>query len=171
MTELLDLDSILIEQGLGRIPFGASVAHIRTMLGSGCRRILDDDGDLDLIYDSLKIEFRFWAEFEGGLGSIVTERPQATLLGERLAGQPIDVVRKFVSDRLVATVSEEDGCLHDDGVEQSWLEVGERNVCFWFHDEVLYMIEWMGGWIDDTPQWAMSRTNGRSIRTSHPSRS
>ena len=151
---MLDVDSILLNQGLPDIPFGATPNEIRVVLGEeDSLESLDDDGDFVLAYQSIALEFTFWGEYGDRLGYISTDRPDAMLLGFLPFGKNSATVKDFIANKLGATVTEEDGCLHEDGHRQTWLHVEACNVTFWFRDDSLYSVAWTCNWTGDLPEW------------------
>ena len=148
------LDTILLDRGLEGLSFGASDADVRESLGTDCRQIpMEDDDDYVLAFESLGLECTFWADFDFRLGYVSTERSGAALLGEELIGKSLAEVRTFIDEKLGSTELDEDGCVHENGSVQSWIEVEDRNVTFWFADEVLYSIGWTVPWEGEEPSW------------------
>ena len=156
MTKI-NLDTVLIGQGLEEIPFGSSPDVVRQALGAPDSRESDDEGDQSFTYEKLGLELTFWADLGDGLGTIGTERPTARLRGRRIVGQSMDRIRDFIRHDLEAEITDEGGCVHQDGHVQSWVDVDSLNLSFWFRDHVLYLLDWSGEWVDDQPAWYRRR--------------
>ena len=150
---MTDLDTVLLDSGLAGITFGCSSGIVLRMLGEPDSHETDDEGDEILEYEELGLTVTFWADFHDGLGFIGTERPSARLLGRQLVGQTEELVKTFIKNEIGAAITEEDGCVHEDGCVQIWIEVDSRHITFWFHDGQLYLIEWSCKWVGDSPAW------------------
>lgn len=151
----MDLDTLYLSKGIGALSFGATRSDVIGALGEDFEEHVDDAGDVELEYKHLGLRFDLWKEFGFRLGSVASERETLSLCGARLFGKTKEEVRRFVEEELEGTVSEEDGCVHDDGSIQEWIAVDDENVIFWFDRGVLYLVDVMSDWDDDdTPSWA-----------------
>jgi hypothetical protein len=114
----------------------------------------DEDGDLYLSYEHLNLSFTFFGDYNNYLGRISTERESAVIEDCKLIGKDESEIKKFIEKTLKARISEEKRCIHDNGDIQSWIEIDELNITFWFLNGILYLIDWSCEWIDnDTPNW------------------
>lgn len=149
-----DLDTIYIGKGLGSILFGSTIEQINQLLGKPDYERTDEDGDIDFIYENQKLTFTFWSDHDYYLGYIGTERETAVLNGCKLIGKEESEIKRFIQETLKAKISEEDGCIHDNGDILRWIEINELKILFWFLNGILYLIDWSCEWIDDeTPRW------------------
>ena len=150
----MDLDKILLFEGLKGIGFGATKQEIVVALGVASEQETCEDGDIGLYYDDQDLEFTLWADEEGRLGVIDSERDTLELHGIKLRGKSKAEVREFVAGSLKSCISEEDGWKHDDGEVQELIEVDEKSLTFWFRDDSLYLVSWSCEWADeDHPKW------------------
>lgn len=149
-----DLDTICIGKGLKNIFFGSTVEQIIKFIGKPDVEETEEDGDLNLFYKHLNLKFTFWSEYNNYLGCISTERETAVLNDCKLIGKEESEIKIFIEKTLKARISEEKRCVHDNGDIQSWIEIDELNITFWFLNGILYLIDWFCEWIDnDTPNW------------------
>ena len=151
-----ELDSIRLHQGIGTFLFGVSKADVINALGTEYEEIRGLDGDFDLSYPALGLEFTFWADFDHRLGIITSLRKSATLLGNKLLGSSEKAIADFIKNELKDVITDHDGCIHEDGTVQDWIDVDGLGLSFWFYDDSLYSINWTCAWKDgDTPSWPM----------------
>ena len=149
-----DLDTIYIGRGLGSILFGSTVEQVINLIGKPDYEETDENGDLDLTYEHLNLTFKFFNDYNYYLGYIGTERETAVLNGCKLIGKEESEIKRFIQKNLKAKISEEEGCIHDNGDIQTWIEIVELNITFWFLNGILYSIDWSCEWIDnETPRW------------------
>ena len=150
----MNLDAINLPEGVGNLTFGMTKSDIVKLLGDNFKERIETDGDLELEYEHLSIRCTFLKEFDYRLGVITTERKKATLCGEILFGKSKSQLRRFIREKLKGDISEEDGCIHEDGHIQEWIDVSEKNILFWFRNDELYLIDCFCSWADDdTPIW------------------
>jgi hypothetical protein len=150
----MNLDEIQPSMGIGDFRFGASKSEIVDRLGDCFEASTSDDGDVFIEYRQLSLSFQFWKDFDFRLGTISTGRDTSTIYGEKIIEESIEYVRELISNNLQSKISEEDGCIHEDGHRQEWIEVDEKNVIFWFLDNRLYLIDCFCGWENNsTPIW------------------
>lgn len=154
----MDVDTICLSRGVGDLFFGMKKTEIVDALGDEYSEETYEFGDVELEYTQLGLCFTLWEDSEFRLGMIASERTTAVLFGEQLVGRNKKDVKGFIEEKLHCRISEEDGCEHEDGSIQEWIEVEESNVSFWFQDDSLYSIDWTCAWIDsDTPKWPSKR--------------
>jgi hypothetical protein len=150
----MNLDEIQPSIGIGDFKFGASKSEIVARLGNCYEVSTDDDGDVAVAYKQLSLSFQLWKDFDFRLGAISTERDTSTIFGEKVIGKSMEYLREFIFNNLQSEISEENGCIHEDGHRQEWIEVDEKNVIFWFSDNRLYLIDCFCGWENgSTPIW------------------
>ncbi len=150
----MNLDEIQLSKGVGDFRFGTTKSAVIAALGNEFEESIDEDGDIEVAYKSLALRFTFWKNFDFRLGVISTERSSATINEDNLIGKSLEYLREFISNTLLSKISEESGCIHEDGHRLEWLEVDEKSVTFWFRDNKLYLIETLCEWADDnTPAW------------------
>ena len=150
----MNLDFIQPHHGVGSLRFGMTDSAVIQLLGAPSDEFEDEDGDVQLSWEGLQLECTFFLESELQLGVVATERESARLVDRLLLGESKDQVRGFMATELGAAISEEDGCIHEDGTHQEWIDVDDLGLLFWFHDNVLYAIDCSCAWQDDeTPKW------------------
>ena len=147
-----ELDPISLHEGVSSILFGVSKDEVINLLGTEYEEVLDDEGNLRISYPTLGLEFSFWVDDNDRLGVISTSRKFSTLLGENLIGCTKSEVGTFIKIYLKCPITELDGCIHEDGEVQEWIDVDSRDLSFWFLNHSLYQIDWTCAWVDgDTP--------------------
>lgn len=157
--QVKDLDTIHPGKGLGPILFGSTVEEVIGILGEPDYRETDDLGNVDLSYESQNLTFSFSRDDNFYLYHIGTERETLTLIGCKLFGKDEYEIKKFIQQKLKARISEEDGCIHENGLIQTWIDVDELNISFWFHDDELYLIDLFCDTIDvETYNWPENST-------------
>lgn len=145
---------MLVHEGIGEILFGMFKENILNNFDSRHLEELDDSGDVDIHYPELGLSFTFWKEFKGRLGSITSNRENTTLSGVKLIGRNKNDVRKFINSKLKSGISEENGCEHEDGDIQEWIDADDKSLSFWFLNDRLYQICWSCEWADnEQPKW------------------
>jgi hypothetical protein len=150
----MDLDTILPHCGLDVITFGCDIAKVESTLGAPSQTVADDDGDVTLVYQDLELTFRFWLNYRLRLGAITSERTRMRFGEVEVGGSAESTIAWLVTDVMHATVSERDGCIHEDGTRQTWLEVKDLCTTFWFLENRLYLADWGVRWKDDEePEW------------------
>ena len=157
-----DLDTINIRRGLPGISFGSAVEQVIKSLGEPDYEETDKYGDIYLTYEQLNLTFAFFSDDKNNLGCISTERETAVLNGCKLIGKEESEIKRFIQKNLKAKISEEDGCIHENGDIQRWIEIKELNIAFWFLNGILYLIDWFCDWIDnETPNWPQASDGKR----------
>jgi len=149
-----DLDHIKPLLGLSEIKFGCDRNGVTALLGEPSIERTDSFGDIEIEYIKECLRFTFWADSEFKLGVISTERAEASLEGKVLVGMCEEEALNFVTNELDGTVTEQDGCIHEDGEIQTWMDVEPFGLCLWFRSGRLYLIDWFCDWSDnETPKW------------------
>lgn len=148
------LDEIKPRRSVGVINIGMKQEEVTRELGCDFDRTADADGDVAIEYSKLGLTFTFAVEWDFRLIIIGVERPTATLVGKNLWGLSKLQVEQFVAETLETTVSELDGCTHDDGSVQEWIDVESHDLSFWFIDDSLYLVDVFCESVgDDEPIW------------------
>ena len=151
---MIDIDTIMIHEGINGIRFGMPRNDVLSKINSEHIEETDTEGDIDIIYQKLNLIFTFWKDYEFKLGSIQSERKDSILLGSKLIGSTKEQIKSFIYNELDSEITEEDGCEHEDGHIQEWLEADDKSLSFWFTNNSLYQICWTCAWADnDTPKW------------------
>lgn len=147
-------DEIKPHRSVGDLLIGTKEQDIVLALGDGCSRKIDEWGDVELEYEEFNVRFTFWGDYDFRLGCISTERPTASIEGHVLFGQSKTDVKEFVVNVLQTTISETDGCMHEDEFVQEWIDVDSHGLSFWFDNDSLYLIDVFCSWSDpETPEW------------------
>ena len=150
----MDLDTILPLSGLHELPFGCDIGKVESILGAPSRKVEDDDGDVTLVYQEHALTFTFWHHSGLRLGAITSERRRMRLGEMDIVGRTENAISALVADVMHAALSERDGCIHEDGTRQTWLEANDLSTTFWFHENRLYLVDWGVGWKnEDEPAW------------------
>jgi len=148
------LDEITPLRSVGDIWLGAKEDDVTKALGTDFARTVDEEGDVGIEYRSLGLRFVFWSDYGFKLGCIGVERTSASILGRGLSGQNKEQIERFIVDRLNTSISEANGCIHDDGSVQEWMDVDAQGLSFWFDNDALYLIDVSCDWTDtDEPKW------------------
>lgn len=156
---IMNLDAICLLQGIDELEFGMERTSIIATLGNEYSEEIDESGDVKIEYSKFGLEFTFWSDEGFRLGVISTERDTSTLHEKCLIGKSKEDLKLFIKEELNGVISEEDGCEHEDGHIQEWIEVDSHSVSFWFRNDALYQIDWMCDWVDDeTPKWPAKKT-------------
>jgi len=151
---ITDLDTVRLFHGLDGLPFGSTVSQARDLLGSPSSEAVDEYGDTTLEFQQHGLTLTFWGDYENRLGYIGTERATAAVSGVCLFEASEAEVAEFIRDVLSGEFSERDGCEHEDGQIQTWIDCDTHGVTFWFLDDALYSIDWTCAWSDnDRPIW------------------
>ena len=150
---MADLDTILQNRGLEGLPFGCTTESVREELGEPELVDFGEGGDEIWEYESLGLSLTFWVDYGCRLGYIGTERAGASINGQCLIGSSKHQVRSFIEKDLAAIVTDADGCIHEDGRVQSWLDVDSLGFVFWFIDGILYSVDWTLEWKSETSPW------------------
>ena len=138
----MDIDSILVHKGIGNILFGMSKQEILDCIDSEYIEEVDEDGDIDIIFPSLGLRFTLWKDFDLKLGAIESFRQKIEIHGVNLYGKTKKEIRSFILDQMSCNISNEDGCEHEDGDIQEWIDVDSISSSFWFMNDSLSQIYW-----------------------------
>ena len=156
----MQLDEIKPRRSVGDIILGVTEDDVTQALGSDFDRAVDDDGDVQVEYGSLGLRFVFWSDYDFKLGCIGVERSTVSIFSKRLSGLSKSEIERFVAEALHTTVSESDGCTHEDDSVQEWIDVDSHSLSFWFDDDELYLIDVFCEWDDDDdPIWPETNVN------------
>lgn len=154
-----DFDNICIGVGIGSLIFGSTIEEVAKILGDPDSEETSESGNLTHFYENLNLSLSYLFEYDLYLGRIATERESLVLKNQTLHGKNINEIKEFIRDRLKAKISEEDRCIHEDGEIQTWIDVDELNISFWFLSGKLYLVDCFCDWIDnDTPHWPEGST-------------
>lgn len=150
----MPLNDITPLRSVGDIWLGSKENDVTELIGFDFTRTVDDEGDVEIEYVSLGLQFSFWSDSDFKLGCIGVRRSSATLLGSVLSGHSKKRIELFINNRLNASVSDAGGCIHNDRSIQEWIDVDTLGLSFWFENDALYLIDVFCDWIDaDTPKW------------------
>lgn len=150
----MDLDTVIVGEGLEDIKFGYTIDQVKTVLGEPDSVETDDMGDVTAFYGKHDLEFEFWTDFEGKLGYINAERETLKVDGNTLWDRSADEIISFCTDVLKKDISDDSSVTHDDGGIQRWIEVEELNLTFNLWNGHLEGIDWGCLWTDEeTPCW------------------
>jgi len=133
-----DFNTIEIHKGLKDIRFGMNESDILNLLKDEHNKETDEYGDIEISFPSLQLKFTLWKDFEYKLGYIESERNELILLGQQLIGSNKNKITCFIKKDLKSHITEINGCVHEDGDIQEWLECD--SLTFWFINDKLYQI-------------------------------
>ena len=69
-------------------------------------------------------------------------------------GRTHEDIKIFIRDTLQSGISNEEESIHETGLIQRWIEVGDQDVQFWFENGVLTSIDWFVAFdANDRPIW------------------
>ena len=150
----MKLDEIYPKERVGEVVLGMKKEEIVSVLGDRFDEEVDEYGDVYLDFEEQGMFLTLWHDYEYRLGVIKTERTSMVLCETSLFDKSKEETREFIKEILRKEITEEDGCVHEDGRIQEWIDVDEEGLEFWFIDDRLYSIDCSCDWIDDnTPSW------------------
>src|SRR5262245_38221212 len=106
----IDLNTIRIGFGLGDLAFGVSRDEVQQYLGD-CpditEELLSDNPSITWNYSELHIQAYFDGDDDFRLGTLRTERREASLFGRRVIGLSVAEIRLFLHDKVLGQPEEE----------------------------------------------------------------
>ncbi|MGG7034310.1 MAG: hypothetical protein ACI7YS_03840 [Flavobacterium sp.] len=113
---------INLTTGIDKLIFGMKQNDVTAIYGKPDRNYKDEDENVILVYNKLKMRLTFYVEEDLKLGFIVTSNPDLELFGKKIIGQNIETVKKdLVSQKITKFEQEEFDTFENYFNEDNWI--------------------------------------------------
>lgn len=98
---------ILLKNGIDKLLFGMKQNDVTSIYGKPDRQFTDEEDNLVLAYNTLKMRLTFYKDEDFRLGYIVASSPKLELLGNLVIGRPIAVVKADLAKKGIQKYTQE----------------------------------------------------------------
>ena len=99
---------INLKNGIDKLLFGMKQNDVVALYGKPNRNYKDEDDNVILAYNTLKMRLTFYQEEDLKLGYIVASSPDLELFGNKFIGRPISEVKKELVAKNITKFTQED---------------------------------------------------------------
>ena len=99
---------INLKNGIDKLLFGMKQNDVVALYGKPNRNYQDEDDNVILAYNTLKMRLTFYQEEDLKLGYIVASSPDLELFGNKFIGRPISEVKKELVAKNITKFTQED---------------------------------------------------------------
>ena len=99
---------INLKSGIEQLLFGMKQNDVTTIYGKPDRNYKDEDDNVILVYNKLKMRLTFYQEEELRLGYIVASSPKLELFGNLIIDKPIASVKKELAAKGITKFTQEE---------------------------------------------------------------
>ena len=99
---------INLKSGIEQLLFGMKQNDVTTIYGKPDRNYKDEDDNVILVYNKLKMRLTFYQEEELRLGYIVASSPKLELFGNFIIDKPIASVKKELAAKGITKFTQEE---------------------------------------------------------------
>ena len=99
---------INLKNGIDKLLFGMKQNDVVALYGKPNRNYKDEDDNVILAYNTLKMRLTFYQEEDLKLGYIVASSPDLELFGNKIIGKPISEVKKELVAKNITKFTQED---------------------------------------------------------------
>ena len=99
---------INLKNGIDKLLFGMKQNDVVALYGKPNRNYKDEDDNVILAYNTLKMRLTFYQEEDLKLGYIVASSPDLELFGNKFIGKPISEVKKELVAKSITKFTQED---------------------------------------------------------------
>jgi len=99
---------INLKSGIDQLLFGMKQNDVTAIYGKPDRNYKDEDDNVILVYNKLKMRLTFYQEEELRLGYIVASSPKLELFGASIIGKSIATVKKELATKGVTKFTQEE---------------------------------------------------------------
>ena len=99
---------INLKNGIDKLLFGMKQNDVVALYGKPNRNYKDEDDNVILAYNTLKMRLTFYQEEDLKLGYIVASSPDLELFGNKFIGKPISEVKKELVAKNITKFTQED---------------------------------------------------------------
>ena len=99
---------INLKSGIEQLLFGMKQNDVTTLYGKPDRNYKDEDDNVILVYNKLKMRLTFYQEEELRLGYIVASSPKLELFGNLIIDKPIASVKKELAAKGITKFTQEE---------------------------------------------------------------
>lgn len=99
---------INLKSGIEQLLFGMKQNDVTTIYGKPDRNYKDEDDNVILVYNKLKMRLTFYQEEELRLGYIVASSPKLELFGNLIIDKPIASVKKDLAAKGITKFTQEE---------------------------------------------------------------
>ena len=99
---------INLKNGIDKLLFGMKQNDVIALYGKPNRNYKDEDDNVILAYNTLKMRLTFYQEEDLKLGYIVASSPDLELFGNKFIGKPISEVKKELVAKNITKFTQED---------------------------------------------------------------
>ena len=99
---------INLKSGIEQLLFGMKQNDVTTIYGKPDRNYKDEDDNVILVYNKLKMRLTFYQEEELRLGYIVASSPKLELFGNLVIDKPIASVKKELAAKGITKFTQEE---------------------------------------------------------------
>ena len=98
---------INLKSGIEQLLFGMKQNDVTAIYGKPDRNYKDEDDNVILVYNKLKMRLTFYQEEELRLGYIVASSPKLELFGNLIIDKPIASVKKELASKRLTQYTQE----------------------------------------------------------------
>ena len=99
---------INLKSGIEQLLFGMKQNDVTALYGKPDRNYKDEDDNVILVYNKLKMRLTFYQEEDLRLGYIVASRPKLELFGNLIIDKPIASVKKELAAKGITKFTQEE---------------------------------------------------------------
>jgi hypothetical protein len=100
--------NINLKNGIDQLLFGMKQKDVVAIYGKPNREFKDEDDNLILIYNALKLRLTFYQDENYRLGYIIASSPKLVLFGNEIIGKKINEVKQDLASNAIVKFTQED---------------------------------------------------------------